>query len=373
MSIRSLILLVVACLVCSSRAEDSLQDFLNTFPSVNKSDVASLESKLFQISGLPSYAACAPISAAPDTDDVKNLRPGNIRVIAALGDSITSGSSAKDTNILSLKQYRGLAYSVGGDKGVVTAVSLLQQFTPAGFPIGASLGTGERTIAGNGFNGGVNGARHIDMPEQATWLVNRIRANLTASNFTNYWKVVTIWIGSNNLCDYCNDQTANGAAAFELNVDKALAYLHANLPRTFVNLVVNLDVTQIYNFKTGTCSLLHSYECPCGASSSNATRQTVLQVTRDYTKRLYALEAKYAALNSKTFGVVVQPFLDQAVIPDRAWLSAADCFHPSAIAHEAMAIGLWNNMITPKALKSNKLVPGQQPVCPTDNTLLYTN
>jgi len=365
----------VISFVCvrSEEEQGDMKDFAATFPNVNQSDLIRLEQQLVATPLFGGFKACPLIRPAPDTDNVHNLRPGNIRIIAALGDSVTTGSSAKDTSILNLKEYRGLSYAMGGDQGVISAVTLLQQYTPPGFPIGFSTGIGTRVIVTNGYNAAQNGARNADIPEQAIWLVDRIKTNNTAANFNNYWKVISIWIGSNNLCDLCNDQNTHSPANFESAIDRALSYLRANLPRTFVSLVANLDVTQIYDFKTGTCSLLHSYECPCGASSNNATRQAVLTTKNEYTKRLYNLEAKYAAYNDRQFAVVVQPFLDNAVIPSREWLSAADCFHPSAIAHQAMGIGLWNNLISPKAQKSNKLVPGEQPLCPTDNTLFYTN
>jgi len=372
MAVNTLLLLFVsvACVV-ANRADD-INEVMATFPDANKMELLNFAQQLeTQPGAFGNYDACPNIKAAPDTDDINKLRPGNIRIVAAMGDSITCGSSAKDTSFLSLRQYRGIAYAIGQDTGVVSLVSLLKQFTPTGFPIGFSTGIGERTIATNGYNAGVSGAKHADMPAQATWLVDRIKANNTAANFNNYWKLVTIWIGSNNLCDFCNNQVTNGAAAFEASLDTALTYLKNNLPRTFVNLVANLEITQISNFKTGTCSTLHSIACSCGSSSSNATRTLVLQATRAYVQRLYNLQAKFGSSNN--FAVVVQPFLENAVIPSRAWLSTADCFHPSALAHEAMGVGLWNNMISPQARKSHALSPTESPICPTDDTLFYTN
>jgi len=42
-----------------------------------------------------------------------------------------------------------------------------------------------------------------DMPAQARDLVNRL--NNSDIDFKNDWKMVTLFIGGNNLCDYCND------------------------------------------------------------------------------------------------------------------------------------------------------------------------
>jgi len=132
----------------------------------------------------------------------------------AMGDSLTAGMSAKDTNVLSLKEYRGLAYSIGGDSGVTTLPNLLKPYLPSGFPIGLSTGIGERTSSGNGLNAAVSGSINSDMPAQAQWLVQQLKAN-SRININTDWKVLTIWIGSNNLCDVCDNTANNNGANFE--------------------------------------------------------------------------------------------------------------------------------------------------------------
>ena len=37
-----------------------------------------------------------------------------------------------------------------------------------------------------------------------------------------------------------------------------------------------------------------------------------------------------------------------------------------------LAIGLWNNMITPAANKTRGMIPGSVPLCAQPDTLLYT-
>lgn len=45
---------------------------------------------------------------------VHKLRPGDIDVVAGLGDSITSGVGALGRNLLSLRnEYRGVSFSTG--------------------------------------------------------------------------------------------------------------------------------------------------------------------------------------------------------------------------------------------------------------------
>ena len=44
-----------------------------------------------------------------------------------------------------------------------------------------------------------------DMPGQANLLADRMIATLGANRFNNEWKLVTFFIGGNDLCSYCND------------------------------------------------------------------------------------------------------------------------------------------------------------------------
>jgi len=323
-----------------------------------------------------TFAACPSLPAPADTNDVTNLRPGNIRVVMAMGDSITAGMSAKDTNVLSLKEYRGLAYSIGGDSGLTTFPNLLATYVPSGYPIGRSTGVGSRTMSGNGLNAAVSGAINTDMPGQAQWLVQQLKAN-SRINFNNDWKVLTLWIGSNNLCDVCDNQNANNGANFLANVNTAIQYLYTNVPRLFINLVANLEISALYNVNSGACSLLHMIACGCVGTSNANSRALVAKTGRDYQALASTIAKNFTALASQQgrtdFAIVVQPFLINTTITVRSELSAADCFHPSATSHAIAAIALWNNLLTPAANKKTAWSANDVPLCPTADTLLYTN
>jgi hypothetical protein len=112
-----------------------------------------------------------------------------------------------------------------------------------------------------------------------------------------------------------------------------------------------------------------------------------------YQVRAYTIAQKFASRQNPSFTVVVQPFLEQTTINLRKYadpslpllllpspslhltsphltspplplplliffyyyseLSAADCFHPSALSHSVASVALWNNMITPAAQKKH--------------------
>jgi len=351
--------------------------FLEAFPHAS---IRALEKiPVHRLNDNSSYVApplfdfvCPAVPTPEPTTSIYSLKPGHIKVVMAMGDSITAAMSAKDSNILSLKEYRGISYAIGGDAGVLTMPNLLKQFTEAGYPIGASTGIGKRTSADTGLNAAESGDINQDMLEQAQWLVGQLKAN-TKINLAEDWKVLSIWIGSNNLCDVCNNNVNNNADTFESNIIQALDYLRANVPRLFVNLVANLDITQIYSIKDGMCGMLHPVECACAADSDVKVREATKVINLEYQKRAVTIAQHYASLNDNQFAAVVQPFLTQSVVSSRSYLSAADCFHPSAIAHQYAAVALWNAMITPSAEKKTSWDPKEEPICPGESTLVYTN
>jgi len=321
---------------------------------------------------VPRVFACPVIAAPPATTNVKNLRPGNIRVVMAIGDSITAGMSAKDNNILNLKEYRGLSFPIGGDTGIVTVPNLLKgSYTSSGYPVGYATGIGKRDSSITGFDGAVSGAHNLDMLSQAQWLLSQVK-NHKNVDYNNDWKILSVFIGSNDLCVVCSDPIPHDAVNYQNNLIDALDYLYTNMPRVFVNIIANIDVTELYNFKSGAC-ILHGYECSCGGSSDASKRNRVTIATKAYHDAAYKVASYFNGRNSTGFAVVVQPFLQTTHVPDRSFLSPADCFHPSAKGHEAMSIGLWNNMITPAAQKKKVWDTVDAPICATADTLLYVN
>jgi len=353
------------------------QEYFEAFPSASKKEFMQILPELLANTEVPEetvpfVSACPSIPLPPDTNDVNNLRPGNIKVLMSMGDSITAAMSAKDTNILNLHEYRGLSFPIGTDPGVMTFANLLKQYSPPGYPLGTSTGIGKRTMSTNGLNAAVSGAINSDMLGQAEWLVAELKAN-SKINMAKDWKVVTIWIGSNNICQVCNDAVGNNAVNYEKHIYAALDYFYTHVPRLFVNLLAILDITKIYDINNGLCSILHPNECPCPSSRNANVRQTVKAVISEYVHTANIIAANYTARKNPEFAVVVQPFLVDSPIYNRTYLSAADCFHPSAIAHEAAGIALWNSIITPIAKKPYAWDPAQPPLCATSESLLYTH
>ena len=95
------------------------------------------------------------------------------------------------------------------------------------------------------------------MPGQAELLVDRLRSDPKV-DFENDWKLITIFIGGNDLCDYCNDEEEFSPEKYEENLQTALDHLHAHVPRVFVNLVEVLNIEIAKELASGLlCEAVH--------------------------------------------------------------------------------------------------------------------
>ena len=109
------------------------------------------------------------------------------------------------------------------------------------------------------------GSTSVDLIEQAKTLV-RI---LNTPRDRKRWKVVTIWMGHNDVCTHpCNTSyTAFDASPkfYRKRIAKALDLLRDKLPKTFVSFLPVLDITitlDMYD-KHPFCHIGHNWVCPC--------------------------------------------------------------------------------------------------------------
>lgn len=65
-------------------------------------------------------------------------------------------------------------------------------------------------------------------------------------NFEKDWKLLTIFIGANNLCGACKGDANTKPAFFEENLRADLQLLEKNFPRTFVNVVGIFNVSGVW-------------------------------------------------------------------------------------------------------------------------------
>ncbi|XP_069370810.1 phospholipase B1, membrane-associated-like [Paralichthys olivaceus] len=291
---------------------------------------------------------------------VHKLRPADIMVVAALGDSLTVGTGAKAKSYFNLKnEYKGVSWSIGGDMdlgNVTTLPNILRKFNPSlkGFS------TDQGLVKKKGFNMAAPGAKTSDIPAQVQALIKAMREDKKV-NFENDWKLVTIFVGGNDLCHYCVDQNNLSPKNYSHNLMIGLDMLHKEVPRLLVNVVEILEILPLRTVKRTSlpCSLLPRNSCPCliNPAENSPELEEIKRINQEYQIEIQHLISGDRYEGKEDFAVVLQPFLHNTFIPhigkgeaDPSFFSV-DCFHISERAHAEMAIALWNNMLEPVGRK----------------------
>jgi len=310
----------------------------------------------------PNGAFPCPLTGRsnPRPTDARRLLPGDIDIVIALGDSIVAAFGALSTSIINVfTQWRGYSFCIGGQTNFdnyVTIPNILKHYNPniKGF----SIGNGDHSSANAVLNVAVSGARSYNLMAQVDALVAKLR-NYDSQND---WKLVSLFIGGNDLCDYCNDKAKHDPTQYRANIEMALDAIKARIPKVFVNLISPPDVTLLGQINEGLCGILHRYECSCATDDS--THEIHLAYIQQL--ELIAQSAKYR--DKADFKVSYQPFLAEIEIPQKdgkpdTSYFAPDCFHFSGKAHQAAAVALWNNMVETQE-KKKTWYPGEPIECP---------
>ncbi|CAH1264274.1 PLB1 [Branchiostoma lanceolatum] len=306
---------------------------------------------------------------------VHQLRPEDVDVVGAIGDSFTAGNGASAWTILGcLTEYRGRSWSIGGDEsfvsGVTTLPNILREFNPN--MKGFSTGSGDADSSGAHLNRAVAGAISVDMAKQAKDLVQRMKDSKEI-NFEKDWKVVTMLIGGNDLCDFCNDKEKYLPENYRENIKTALDILHNELPRTFVNVVTVMDMVQITQLGNGIiCGSVHSAVCSCASpGASDAELKELQEFNNKYQDETNQLVNSGRYDTRDDFTVVVQPFMQEFQPPkesngepDMSYF-APDCFHFSEKGQNSAGKELWNTMLEPVGNKQTSWQMYEPVKCPT--------
>ena len=218
-------------------------------------------------------------------------------------------------------------------------------------------------------------------------------------NFEEDWKLVTVLVGGNDLCEFsCTESSFGDPDTWVANVTSLLDYLQQELPRTLVNLVQIPDIVESFssirsnrnqddNSGGGTCTGAGLGErcmsyinrlCPCGphgriALNNHHILNHTSEVARQYQAGLVELINSSRYNTGDNFTVVLQPFLTQTLLPkgsnglsDLSSL-AFDCFHWSPQGHRVAAVNLWNNMFQSVGEKKAYVDYNPTIFCPTDD------
>ncbi|XP_061650308.1 phospholipase B1, membrane-associated-like [Phyllopteryx taeniolatus] len=306
--------------------------------------------------------AMSPSLSVPTSVDF--VKAADVKVIAALGDSLTTGIGANGSSILSIPfEFRQLSWSIGGYgtyPNVITLANILKVFNknllgPSPF---ATFHGRPSTVNQTGFNFAVTGHNTLNMSGQIRHMIKTFKS-YPGLSFDEDWKVVTVLIGMNDICDYCKNKTLFSADNFIRYMTEALDMMMNQIPRTIVNVVQIPPMKPLRDVHKPTlgCRLQRRF-CSClvrpGENSAELKELVELNVLFQ-TKLQKLLQGQ--RFFKRDFAVILQPFLEKAGpprLPDGSVDSsffAADCFHFTVKGHEELAKGLWNNMFQPDGEK----------------------
>ncbi|KAI9498346.1 hypothetical protein BDB00DRAFT_910798 [Zychaea mexicana] len=349
----------------------------------------------------PNISQCPKLQPTKRPENIHNLRPADIVAIAAIGDSISAGvamiNSEEDCiTSESFKEYRGLSFDMGGDKGAVSLPNFISHYTPSGAVTGASKGVRQLPICEvqltlklsqfresvDHFNAAIPGGTSDTMEKQIEYLLPKIGKD---SPLANEWKVITIFIGQNDLSVSCYPSYM--IADYGQRVSKGLQLLKDNVDYAFINLVGlfhsenGLDATEKHKgYQKKFCDNpsfdIHEKECYCCHLPLGIGNTVIAANVVAFNIALKNLAKQFEPYGSDaTFGVMYQPFdIDTKAIPYTIQ-SNIDGFHPNILAHEFFAKLLWNQMFLPRGEKELKAeYDAERPVyCPGENDVFSTS
>jgi len=320
------------------------------------------------------------------SDSARNLHPRDVRVVAAIGDSMTAGFAAKGLVPL---EFRGVSFAIGGDEGRLTLPNILRNQTGGREVVGSSVGyTDPLEYASNIFgphpvrplnpdhahlDAAISNAQSDNGPDQVKWLATVMQGYEAEGvmSMSKDWKLVVVLLGANDLRQVCRNFTADPkqvAASFARNVNRTLVEIRRQLPRTFVALLAVPDIGAIAKFghSTWTCTAVQKWleggHCPEGEPTSS--------IQQAMNTELVKLSQYWNAVLDDDFAVAFQPFSSSVDLPNASYLSSLDCFHPGERGHAEMAVALWNSVISPRKLKKQRLVVGDTVMAADESTTL---
>merc|ERR1712055_345770 len=88
-----------------------------------------------------------------------------------------------------------------------------------------------------GLNVAVGGAIAADLYDQVQMLVNKMRDQAYNVNWAQDWKLISVFIGTNDLCRACSDTEFYSPQNYASNIQRALDYLYNYGPPRMVIIV----------------------------------------------------------------------------------------------------------------------------------------
>ena len=285
-----------------------------------------------------------------------------------------------------IKNYRGLSWSIGGEyydstgcpnndvTEHFTLPNALKRYNPnlKGWSTGIAKFEEDSNDGHANLNMGIPGAKAINLTYEVQELIHKLKTD-PKYDWEKDWKMLTLFIGGNNLCQFCVDERSR-PVSYIADIQSVLDILHAEVPRMFVNLVSIFNIAQIAALGNNyfTCKKAHECFCWCGLDTSLKSNIRLTTYNGLYRDQLWDLILRERYDTREDFTVVLQPFFEETTVPqledgtfDLSYF-APDCFHFSKLGHNTAGRALWNSLFEPFARKSRMWDLGDKLNCPTD-------
>ncbi|KAI8333393.1 hypothetical protein BC941DRAFT_358009 [Chlamydoabsidia padenii] len=318
---------------------------------------------------IPLVIPCPTLTPRQPPRTILDLRADDIKVVIGVGDSVMAGFGAKGVqndrfvSVNTLKEARGVSFALGGDQDRVTVPNLIHYYSRNLY--GSSVGDQVFTICFgdqfcpsgqykpqiDGLNGAQSGARSVNLNHELDYLLKELNDAYNNNKIKRTdWKLLTFFIGSNDICHAC---VVNSSlpAPYAINVQSALERIRLNIPKVLIQIIGMIRVDEIFTATQAypeycrpfarSDFVLNDHECMCAHSAFNRT--IMAQLMPQYNLELSKIASIYQGpmYANDTFGVVYRPLpVNINTFPIYA-ISDVDCFHPSALAHEWFAKELW--------------------------------
>ncbi|CAB3407241.1 unnamed protein product [Caenorhabditis bovis] len=281
--------------ISEERDRDAVdQDHLKSITAMKEKKVKPIITVINKAFNDRKTFSCPRIKAELLTGtSVADISPEDIKIISAMGDALATGVGLWPNADI---EFRGASFPIGGDStidGLVTIPNILREFSPK--LVGVSHGMGA-DLPDHQLNVAKTGATTVDLPRQAKELVRRLK-KLTEANYMKEWVMITIAIGTEELCYYC------GLPSYE-HIIKSINYLQIHVPKA---LVVLLGPVHVSSFHEQKANLLKN-RCPC---TQNQTESYMYDLMREWSKVWRSVQnyVQNGETSRPTFGMIAYPMV----------------------------------------------------------------
>ncbi|KAF7727440.1 DnaJ (Hsp40), sub C, member 2 [Apophysomyces ossiformis] len=215
---------------------------------------------------LPLNLTCPPLTPRTQMPkSVYDLRPDDIKVVMGIGDSVMAGFGAKGlqgrqyVSKSTLREDRGVSFAMGGDTGAVTLPNMIHYYSP--YLYGASKGSHLFTLCfavnfavflflqGDSFcpvyqyrssadvlNAAQSGARSMNLDHELDYVLKQLEeAYKTGDVKKTDWKMLIVFIGSNDMCHACT-LPSSLPPAYAVDLLAAIDRVRVNVPNVLVQI-----------------------------------------------------------------------------------------------------------------------------------------